>query len=92
MPDITVTQTGPEQYRVEVEADGSNTVHEVSATADEVQRLGGRRSGEKLIEESFRFLLERESNRSILPSFQLSVIARYFPEYLEEFPARMSGR
>jgi hypothetical protein len=34
-----------------------------------------------LVERSFRFLLERESNTSILRSFELSVIGQYFPEY-----------
>jgi len=34
-----------------------------------------------LIEKSFEFLLERESNTSILRSFDLPVIQRYFPEY-----------
>jgi hypothetical protein len=30
---------------------------------------------------SFLFLLEHEPNTSILPSFDLPVIGRYFPEY-----------
>ncbi|MDX2343195.1 MAG: hypothetical protein QNL12_05390 [Acidimicrobiia bacterium] len=34
-----------------------------------------------LVEKSFEFLLERESNTSILSSFELPVIDRYFPEY-----------
>ena len=34
-----------------------------------------------LVKASFRFLLERESHRAILPSFDLLEIARYFPEY-----------
>jgi hypothetical protein len=34
-----------------------------------------------LVEKSFEFLLERESNTSILSSFDLPVIGRYFPEY-----------
>jgi hypothetical protein len=34
-----------------------------------------------LVEKSFRFLLDRESNTSILRSFDLPVIGRYFPEY-----------
>ncbi len=37
---------------------------------------------EVLVEQSFRFLLERESNTSILRSFELSVIGRYFPEHI----------
>lgn len=36
---------------------------------------------EVLIEKSFEFLLDRESNTSILSTFDLPVIARYFPEY-----------
>jgi len=34
-----------------------------------------------LVTASFQFLLDRESNTSILRSFDLSVIERYFPEY-----------
>ena len=36
---------------------------------------------EQLAEASFRFLLEREPKESILRSFEMPVIARYFPEY-----------
>lgn len=36
-----------------------------------------------LVEASFRFLLEREPEQSILRSFSLSTIERYFPEYRE---------
>jgi len=36
----------------------------------------------KLIEFSFKFLLERELNTSILSSFELSVISGYFPDYI----------
>jgi len=34
-----------------------------------------------LIVESFKFLLERESNESILREFNLEIIETYFPEY-----------
>jgi hypothetical protein len=36
-----------------------------------------------LVEESFRFLLEREPASSILRRFNLSDIERYYPEYRE---------
>jgi len=36
---------------------------------------------EVLVEKSFEFLLAREPNTSILRSFDLPVIGRYFPEY-----------
>ena len=34
-----------------------------------------------VIENAFYFLLERESPREILPSFELMAIASYFPEF-----------
>ena len=38
-------------------------------------------SKEELIKFSFEFLLEREPNTSILSSFELNIISKYFPEY-----------
>lgn len=78
---IRVENTGPGVYQVTVES-GSATQHKVTVTPEYWQRLtGGRVSAETLIEKSFEFLLERESNTSILRSFDLPVIQRYFPEY-----------
>ena len=37
-----------------------------------------------LVRRSFAFLLEREPKESILRTFELSVIGRYFPEYERE--------
>src|SRR5262249_18216037 len=66
------------------------TRHSVTAGAGDVERLtGGKANAERLIEESFRFLLERESNTSILRSFQLTDISRYFPEYEREIRGRL---
>ena len=38
----------------------------------------------ELIIKSFEFLLERESNQSILKKFDIEVIGQYFPEYIDE--------
>ena len=38
-------------------------------------------SREKFIESSFKFLLDREPNTSILENFNFKVINNYFPEY-----------
>ena len=38
----------------------------------------------ELITHSFKFLLKRESNQSILKKFDLEVINQYFPEYIDE--------
>jgi hypothetical protein len=78
---ILVKNTSPGIYQVTVES-GSTTQHIVTVTPEYWQRLtGGRVSVEILIEKSFEFLLEQESNTSILRSFDLPVIQRYFPEY-----------
>ena len=42
------------------------------------------KSKEELILFSFKFLLERESNTSILSNFNLEIIQSYFPEHKNE--------
>ena len=44
----------------------------------------------ELVRESFLFLLEREPPGSILPRFDLPVIARYFPDYEGAIRTRLS--
>jgi hypothetical protein len=78
---VHVESTGAGAFQVTVEG-ASTTVHSVTVTPEYLQKLtGGVASAEMLIEKSFEFLLERESNTSILRAFDLSVIQRYFPEY-----------
>ncbi len=90
MARITVTRLDADTFRVEVAEASGSTEHEVRTTPDEVQRLGGGADAEALLEESFRFLLEREPKESILARFELPVIARYFPEYPREIIRRMA--
>ena len=79
--EIQVVKQDGETFQVTIRAK-STTVHTVKLTHDYYQRLtGGKVTPEKLIEKSFEFLLERESNTSILSQFDLPVIGRYFPEY-----------
>ncbi len=60
----------------------SITTHQVTVQPDYAIKLTRNQiSAEELVKKSFEFLLERESNNSILRSFDLSVIARYFPEF-----------
>jgi len=44
----------------------------------------------RLVRETFVFLLEREPVSSILPSFDLAVVARYFPAYPTEIRRRLT--
>jgi len=86
MTEIKVETVGGSTYRVTLAEAGSSTICEVTASSADVDRLGGGGNPEKLIEASFRFLLDREPKESILSRFDLSVISRYFPEY----PARIA--
>jgi hypothetical protein len=78
---INVIELDASNYRVTV-IDQSTTTHDVKVQAEYAQKLtAGKISTAQLVKKSFEFLLEREPNTSILRSFDLSVIARYFPEY-----------
>lgn len=83
MAEITVEALGNDEFRVVVDEGTSKTTHRVTARRDQLVRYGGAADPEGLIEESFRFLLEREAKESILQVFELSVIEQYFPDYGE---------
>jgi len=79
--EIQVTQKDPETFEVTV-TESTTTTHTVKLRPDYYKRLtGGKATPEALIKESFLFLLERESNTMVLPSFKLPMISQYFPEY-----------
>lgn len=81
---IEVEKLDNQTFRVTVEG-ATSTTHTVKLTPDYCQKLTrGRASAETLVEKSFEFLLAREPNTSILRSFDLPVIGRYFPEYESE--------
>ncbi len=86
---IEVAKQNGETYAVTV-AGRRTTRHRVRLTSDYYHKLTeGKVSPEELIEASFTFLLERESNTSILTEFDLPVIATYFPEYEAEIKKRL---
>ena len=75
-------------YEVTVHS-STTTTHRVTVTKGEHQSLtGGKATVEALLEASFEFLLQRESNTSILRTFDLPVIASYFPEYEQQMKKR----
>lgn len=84
-----MTSVGPRVYRVEVREDDGDTTHEVTVPEGYAERLGVTADEATLVAESFRFLLEREPKESILASFELPVIARYFPAYEREIGERL---
>jgi hypothetical protein len=78
---ISIQSAGTSKYRVTIEQGQTKTVHEVGVSALELAKYAGNATAERLVEASFQFLLEREPQESILHSFNLSDIERYFPEY-----------
>ena len=81
MPQIIVTAVDEYHFQVTV-IDSSNTTHQVSIEPNYALKLcAGKITTAQLVEKSFEFLLEREANTSIMQSFDLSVIARYYSEY-----------
>jgi hypothetical protein len=78
------------EFQVAVKDGRGETRHQVTLQkADYEELVGDKASPEALVKESFRFLLERESKESILRSFDLMVIGRYFPEYRREIVKRL---
>ena len=80
---ILIKELSDENFQVTVNAKNP-TSHNVTLTDDTHQNLtNGKVRKKELIEFSFKFLLEREPNTSILSSFELSVISSYFSEYIK---------
>ena len=78
------------ELQVTVKEGRGESRHRVTLRKADYERLsGGKVSPEALVTESFRFLLEREPKESILRSFDLTVIGRYFPEYEREIARRL---
>lgn len=85
MEHLDVAQPDPDTLRfvVRVEpAGGPTTEHDVTLSEHTFAELGeGYETPIAFIEACFRFLLEREPNSSILRTFDVDAIAKYFPEF-----------
>jgi hypothetical protein len=91
MADISITPVAPGVFRVEVREGQGATTHQVTVPERLGETLELREDDlERVVLESFRFLLEREPATSILRQFSLSDISRYFPEYPSELERRLS--
>ena len=81
---ISIRQLNDDVFEVTV-ADSITTVHEVTVTDQNLTDLAENTvTKTQLLEFSFKFLLEREPNTSILSSFDINVITKYFPDYRDE--------
>lgn len=86
---ITVEAIDNVTFKVTVEG-LTTTAHTVIVSPAYYEKLTSKRiSAEELVHRSFEFLLDRESNTSILRRFDLPEIGRYFPEYESTIRSRL---
>jgi len=74
-------------WHCSVVVDGNE--HSVQVDRATLDDLAPGRSPDDLVRASFTFLLERESPESIMRSFELPIIARFFADYPDEMRRRL---
>jgi len=90
VPNIDVQAESDVAFVVTIADGEGQTTHRVTVPAGFAVRLGGAAgSTDELVRLSFEFLLEREPKESILREFDITLIARYFPEYEDELRDRL---
>jgi hypothetical protein len=92
MPDeVTVSGRADGDFDVEVRRGATVTRHVVRVPPAMGEALGRPDIDcSELVRVSFEFLLEREPPTSILPSFGLDVVERYFPDYRRDMARRLA--
>ena len=81
---VSIKKLSDDVFTVTV-AETSTTTHTVTITDQSLNDLTDNNvTKTQLLEFSFKFLLEREPNTSILSSFDINVITKYFPDYRDE--------
>jgi hypothetical protein len=89
-PTIQVEPISNDEFRVSVTEGTTRSSHKVTLKPEYYQRLtDGKIEPQQLVRKSFEFLLEHEPKESILRSFNLTEIARYFPAFEGEIKKRV---
>ena len=92
MQKIDVRGMGPHEWAVVVTEGHETTSHRVTVSEQLIDDLGiVDLDEERLVRESFDFLLEREPVDAILREFDLEQIATYFPAYAGEIRTRLGA-
>ena len=87
---IHVLPAAPGVFCVHVGDGEEATHHEVRVPERVLDTIGlPRLEPHELVEETFKFLLEREPATSIMREFSLDDVCRYFPEYEDEIRVRL---
>src|SRR5262245_32009160 len=99
---IEILDIGPHEFAMPISEGRHQTRHQVTVPQALLAEVGLapaleqddgqedlRDREERLIRESFAFLLEREPATSIMREFRLDVIGRFFPEYVPAMRTRL---
>lgn len=70
-------------FNVEITDQNGSTSHRVTMDRDFIMRIGATYDPEHVIRKSFEFLLAREPKEKILTEFDVTVIPKYFPDYIK---------
>ena len=82
---INIKELSPNAFDVTIYSN-TETNHQVTISDNFITEYQIKNLTKKeIIKKSFLFLLERESNTSILRKFDIEVIGNYFPEYKKLF-------
>ena len=82
--ELLINELSNDKFEVIIYGD-QQTKHLVSISDGLYFSLTSKKISKKeLLKYSFQFLLERELNTTILSSFELTEISKYFPEYLKK--------
>ena len=81
---LSIKKLSDDVFTVTV-AETSTTTHTVTVTDQSLNDLTDNNvTKTQLLKFSFNFLLDREPNTSILSSFDINVISKYFSDYRDE--------
>ena len=81
---LSIKKLSDDVFTVTV-AETSTTTHTVTVTDQSLNDLTDNNvTKTQLLKFSFNFLLDKEPNTSILSSFDINVISRYFSDYKDE--------
>lgn len=89
---VMLDATGPFRCAVTILEGDDKTCHEATLQETDLRRLGDGAAAAVFVAAAFRFLLDREPKEEILARFDISVIARYFPDFDREIGRYLSAR
>ena len=82
----------PMEFRVNTSSNANRDAHIITLTNAHHARLAGAAvDPEKLVEASFRFLLDRVPPENIAERFDLPAIQQYFPDFELELPTYLAA-